>query len=54
MNDILFADLHNRPQEISVPVADKIAKTPGHPFAEEAKDFVDFFKDAGESIPAAN
>ncbi|MCB1076345.1 MAG: hypothetical protein KDM64_00840 [Verrucomicrobiae bacterium] len=45
MQDILFADLHNRDQEISVPVADKIAKTPGHPLAEDAKDFVDFFKE---------
>ena len=45
INDILFADLHNRDQSISVPVAERIAKTPGHPLAEEAQDFADFFKD---------
>jgi hypothetical protein len=45
INDILFADLHNRDQSISVAVAGRIAKTPGHPLAEEARDFVDFFED---------
>lgn len=45
INDILFADLHNRDQSISVAVAGRIAKTPGHPLAEEAKDFVDFFEE---------
>ena len=54
INDILFADLHNRDPEISVPVADKIAKTAGHPLAEEAKDFVDFFNEDEElNAPAA-
>ncbi|MBL9154409.1 MAG: hypothetical protein JNK37_18105 [Verrucomicrobiales bacterium] len=60
INDILFADLHNRDQSISVPVAERIAKTPGHPLAEEAQDFADFFKEdplstlpAGSAVPAA-
>lgn len=43
--EILFADLHNRDESVSVPVAERIAKTPGHPLAEDARDFADFFMD---------
>lgn len=43
--EILFADLHNRDESVSVPVAERIAKTPGHPLAEDARDFADFFTD---------
>ncbi|MCP5540491.1 MAG: hypothetical protein H7A53_07690 [Akkermansiaceae bacterium] len=51
MQEILFADLHNRDPEISVPVADRISKVKGHPLAEEAKDFVDFFRDEPLDTP---
>lgn len=45
MQEIIFSDLHNRPQEVSVPVAKEIARLEKHPLALEAKDFVDFFED---------
>jgi len=44
MQEILFADLHNRPQEVSVPAAKAIASEAEHPLAEAAKDFVDLFE----------
>ncbi|MCB1062133.1 MAG: hypothetical protein KDN20_04330 [Verrucomicrobiae bacterium] len=44
MNEIIFSDLHNRPQEISVPVAKEIGRLAKHPLAEEARDFVEFFE----------
>jgi hypothetical protein len=54
INDILFADLHNRAPSISAAVAERIAKTPGHPLAQDAKDFVDFFEDDPDAeSPAA-
>ncbi len=49
--EILFADLHNRDESVSVPVAERIAKTPGHPLAEEARDFADFFTDSSDPGP---
>ncbi len=45
MQEIIFSDLHNRPQEVSVPVAKEIARVKDHPLALEAKDFVEFFED---------
>lgn len=44
MNEIIFSDLHNRPQEISVAVAKEIGRLAKHPLAEEARDFVEFFE----------
>ncbi|MCB1230648.1 MAG: hypothetical protein KDN19_10300 [Verrucomicrobiae bacterium] len=45
MQEIIFSDIHNRPEEISVPVAKEIARQKDHPLAQEAQDFVDFFTD---------
>lgn len=45
MQEIIFSDLHNRPQEISVPVAKEIGRLANHPLAQEARDFVEFFED---------
>lgn len=45
MQEIIFSDLHNRPQEVSVPVAKEISRLEKHPLALEAKDFVEFFED---------
>lgn len=53
MQEIIFSDLHNRPQEISVPVAKEIGRLANHPLAEEARDFVEFFEaDDFGNVPA--
>lgn len=44
--DILMSDTLNRPNGIKLPVLLDVARTPGHPKAEEARDILEVFVDA--------
>ncbi|MBI3849378.1 MAG: hypothetical protein HY298_03655 [Verrucomicrobia bacterium] len=49
VRDALMSDLLNRPNELKLPTLLEIARTPEHPGAEEAKDFLELYleKDYG-------
>jgi hypothetical protein len=44
--DIIMTDTLNRPNGIKLPVLLDVARTPGHPKAEEARDILEVFVDA--------
>ena len=44
--DIIMTDTLNRPNGLKLPVLLDVARTPGHPKAEEARDILEVFVDA--------